>query len=45
MPDSNRKRNIEKRKQWNREWIKNNRERYNASKYIYREKLKIKVLA
>ena len=34
----------EKRRTMNRDWIKNNRERYNASKYIYREKLKLEVL-
>ena len=34
-----------KKAKWNKEWIQNNRERYNAAKYVYREKLKIKVLA
>ncbi len=40
-----RAKNIEKRRQWNRDWIANNRERYNASKHVYRDKLKAKVLA
>jgi len=35
----------EHRKKLNSNWIKNNKERYNASKYLYREKLKIKILA
>lgn len=39
-----RKKNIDKRRKWNREWILNNRERYNASKYFYRERTKIDVL-
>jgi len=36
--------NKEYKAKWNKEWIANNRERYNASKYIYREKLKIETL-
>ena len=32
--------NREKRRRWNREWIERNRERYNASKYVYRDGLK-----
>lgn len=35
--------NIEKRREWNREWIANNREKYNAQKAKYRDKLKIEV--
>ncbi len=35
----------EQKRKWNREWIQKNRERYNASKYFYREKLKYEVLA
>lgn len=30
---------------WNKEWISKNRERYNASKYHYRERTKIQVLS
>jgi hypothetical protein len=37
--------NIEKRRQWNREWIENNREKYNAQKAKYRDKLKIEVFS
>jgi len=33
--------NREKRRKWNREWIKANRERYNASKYHYRDRCKV----
>lgn len=40
-----RAKNREKRRKWNRDWIRNNRDQYNASKYIYRQKMKIKVLA
>lgn len=29
-----------KKAAWNKAWIENNRDRYNASKFIYREKLK-----
>jgi hypothetical protein len=36
--------NKEQKALWNKEWIKNNRDRYNASKYIYRERCKIDVL-
>lgn len=36
--------NIERRRVWNREWIANNRERYNAAKYHYREKCKMEAL-
>lgn len=36
--------NREKRRKWNRDWIQNNKERYNASKYIYRDKLKIEIM-
>lgn len=39
-----RKDNIEKRRQWNRDWIIKNRDRYNASKYRYRDRLKLEVL-
>jgi hypothetical protein len=39
-----REKNREQRRIWNREWIKNNNSRYNASKYIYREKIKLEVL-
>jgi len=38
-----REQNIEKRREWNREWIKNNREKYNAQKAKYRDKLKTEV--
>lgn len=30
---------------WNKKWIQDNRQRYNASKYKYRESLKLEVLA
>ena len=40
-----RKDNIEKRRKWNRDWIANNKERYNASKYIYRDKIKLEVMS
>lgn len=33
--------NKDKRKKWNRDWIAKNRERYNASKLIYRDRLKV----
>lgn len=36
--------NIERRRIWNRDWIRNNRERYNFSKAKYRLKLKIEVM-
>ena len=36
--------NIEKRRKWNREWIEKNRNRYNASKSKYKEKLKIETM-
>ena len=39
-----RKNNIELRRKWNREWIAKNRDRYNASKFIYRERTKREVL-
>lgn len=39
-----RSKNNEKRKEWNRDWIAKNRERYNASKYIYRDKLKLEAM-
>ena len=39
-----REKNREKRRKWNRDWIKKNRDRYNASKYLYRERTKINVL-
>ena len=29
---------------WNKDWIKNNRERYNALKYKYRDKLKQEII-
>lgn len=32
--------NRAKRREWNRDWIAKNRDRYNASKFIYRDKLK-----
>ncbi len=35
----------EQRAIWNREWIKNNKERYAFSKYRYKDELKRKVLA
>lgn len=38
------KKNIERRRVWNREWIKNNRDRYNASKARYRIKLKQRIM-
>lgn len=34
----------EKRRKWNREWIASNRERYNASKYAYRDRIKVEAL-
>lgn len=34
----------ESRQKLNREWIKNNKERYNASKYIYRDNLKLEIM-
>lgn len=37
--------NREKRRKWNRDWIQNNKERYNASKYLYRDRLKFEVLS
>jgi hypothetical protein len=37
--------NREKRRKWNKEWIANNKDRYNASKYKYRERLKIEAIA
>ncbi len=40
-----REKNIEKRRQWNREWIANNRERYNESKYAYRARVKETVIS
>lgn len=40
-----RERNIEKRRVWNREWIQRNRERYNAMKYEYRDRVKHEVIA
>lgn len=39
-----REENREKRRKWNNEWIAKNKERYNASKYIYREKTKLTVM-
>ena len=36
--------NIEKRRIWNKEWIANNRARYNFSKAKYRLKLKFEVM-
>lgn len=39
------KKNIERRRKWNREWIANNRAKYNASKARYRFKLKIEVMS
>lgn len=36
--------NIEKRRKWNKEWIENNRERYNAAKFKYREKCKVETI-
>ena len=38
------KKNIARRRVWNATWIKNNRDRYNASKARYRFKLKIEGL-
>lgn len=35
------KKNIVRRRLWNAQWIKDNRDRYNASKARYRRKLKI----
>lgn len=40
-----REENRELRRKWNRDWIANNRERYNAAKYKYREKCKIEVVS
>lgn len=40
-----RDKNRELRRKWNREWIARNRERYNASKFIYRDKVKIEGLS
>lgn len=34
----------ENRRKWNRDWIRNNRERYNASKYAYRDRIKVQAL-
>lgn len=34
----------ENRRKLNRDWIANNRERYNASKYIYRERTKAEII-
>lgn len=34
----------ERKRIWNKEWIKNNRERYNSSKYLYRERVKEEVI-
>lgn len=39
-----RRKNIELRRKWNREWIANNRDRYNASKYHYRDRTKYAVM-
>lgn len=39
-----REKNRELRRKWNNDWINANRERYNASKFIYREKTKLEVL-
>jgi len=36
--------NREKRRQWNNEWIEFHREQYNASKYSYRDRLKLEAL-
>jgi len=35
----------EQRRTWNREWIANNRDRYNESKHVYRLRLKIRILS
>lgn len=35
--------NIENRRKWNKEWIENNREKYNAQKAKYRDNTKIEV--
>jgi 5-methylcytosine-specific restriction endonuclease McrA len=35
----------EQRRTWNREWIANNRERYNEAKHLYRLRLKIRILS
>ena len=40
-----RDKNRELRRKWNRDWIAKNRERYNASKYIYRDKIKMEGLS
>lgn len=40
-----REKNRAQRRKWNRDWIDKNRERYNASKYIYRENLKKEAVA
>jgi len=36
--------NRAKRRKWNRDWIAKNRDRYNASKFIYRDRLKQEAL-
>jgi hypothetical protein len=35
----------ERKAQWNREWIKNNRQRYNEAKHAYRARVKAAVIA
>jgi hypothetical protein len=39
-----REKNRLKRRQWNNEWIANNRDAYNSSKAIYRDRLKLTVM-
>jgi len=39
-----RKNNIENRRRWNREWIASHQDQYNASKYRYRNKIKLEGL-
>lgn len=40
-----REKNRELRRKWNNEWIASHKDQYNASKYIYRDKLKYQVLS
>jgi hypothetical protein len=38
------KKNPEKRAKWNREWIANNRDKYNSLKWNYRDRVRMEVL-
>lgn len=39
------KKNPTKKAEWNKAWIEKNRERYNASKYHYRDRLKADIIS